>query len=76
MVRISDDHTPQSDDLTLDDDHASHRHLPHGQPSPEEIRQACLQIQSEWSESERKRRSSFKPVPYRLREVRLNVDFG
>jgi hypothetical protein len=33
-------------------------------PSPEEIREACQQIQTRWSESERLRRSYEKPRPW------------
>ncbi|MBD3675549.1 MAG: hypothetical protein HUJ26_18715 [Planctomycetaceae bacterium] len=32
-------------------------HVPDGEPTPEEIRAVCLEIQSEWSDAERQRRA-------------------
>lgn len=35
---------------------------PHYEPTPEQIRAACLEIQNEWTETERRRRSSQRPM--------------
>jgi hypothetical protein len=41
---------------------AKHDFQPHYEPTPEQIRQACLEIQQGWTETERRRRSSQRPM--------------
>ncbi len=42
-------------------------------PTPEEIRERCLQIQSEWSEAERESRSCYKSRPISMDAQRYQV---
>jgi len=41
---------------------AKHDFRPQYEPTPEEIRAACLEIQQEWTETERRRRACQRPM--------------
>lgn len=45
-------------------------------PSPEEIRAACLLIQSEWSPVERRKREAWAHAPARFPSVTIRTGAG
>lgn len=47
--------------MELENDDSSE--VPEGAPSPEEIRQACEEIQQEWTPREREKRNGYKVPP-------------
>lgn len=47
--------------MELENDDSSE--VPEGAPTPEEIRQACEEIQQEWTPREREKRNGYKVPP-------------
>lgn len=59
------------DDLEETDDELEERRAVY-LPTPEEIRQACLEIQAGWSDAERERRSLLKTEAIEPKVVRVS----
>lgn len=46
--------------------------VPLGEPTPEKIRQKCLEIQREWSDTVRETRAAYKHQPARIQGADKN----
>ncbi len=58
------------------DEFAQEREYPSRNPDPthEEIRQACLEIQREWNEREFQKRAGVRPIPWTAPTVEISCD--